>query len=191
MGRAKAPEILREAVQPSRLATDTRWQRTTQPSNGKWRSLPTPGAPSFRGMEETSGGVHREPGTLLAALPLAEESNQSRAQPPLLMAAARRLYGGRYDGESFEFMQDLDVEQEVELSPPLVVEEGAQPMNVTLLIDVTTWFVAPDGSLIDPRTAGDGGPNEGLVEDNIRASIDGFEDEDEDGEDDDDDQDDD
>ncbi len=51
--------------------------------------------------------------------------------------------------------------------------------------------MAPDGSLIDPRTAGDGGPNEGLVEDNIRASIDGFEDEDEDGEDDDDDQDDD
>ncbi len=95
MGRAKAPEILREAVQPSRLATDTRWQRTTQPSNGKWRSLPTPGAPGFRGMEETSGGVHREPGTLLAALPLAEESNQSRAQPPLLMVAASRLYGGR------------------------------------------------------------------------------------------------
>ncbi|MEE8446464.1 MAG: hypothetical protein V3S52_02295 [Gemmatimonadota bacterium] len=122
---------------------------------------------------------------------LAEESNQARAQPPLLMAAASRLYGGRYDGESFEFMQDLDVEQEVELSPPLVVEEGAQPTNVTLLIDVTTWFVAPDGSLIDPRTAGDGGPNEGLVEDNIRASIDGFEDEDEDGEGDDDDQDDD
>ncbi len=76
-------------------------------------------------------------------------------------------------------------------SLPLVVEEGAQPTNVTLLIDVTTWFVALDGSLIDPRTAGNGGPNEGLVEDNIRASIDGFEDEDEDGEDDDDDQDDD
>ena len=74
---------------------------------------------------------------------------------------------------------------------PLVVEEGAQPTTGTLLIDVATWFVASDGSLIGPRTAGDGGPNEGLVEDNIRASIDGFEDEDEDGEDDDDDQDDD
>jgi hypothetical protein len=106
------------------------------------------------------------------------------------MAAASRLYGGRYNGELFEFTQDLDEEQEVELSPPLVVEEGAQPTNVTVAIDVVTWFVAPDGSLIDPRTAEDGGPNEGLVEENIRNSIEGFEDEDEDGEDDDDEDDD-
>ncbi len=92
---------------------------------------------------------------------------------------------GRYNGEPLEFTQDLDEEKEVELSPPLVVEEGAQPTNVTVVIDVATWFLAPDGSLIDPRTAEDGGPNEGLVEENIRNSIEGFEDEDEDGEDDD------
>jgi len=91
---------------------------------------------------------------------------------------------GRYNGESFEFTQDLDVEQEVELSPPLVVEEGAEPTNLTIAMGVETWFVAPDGSLIDPRTAGDGGPNEDLVEENIKNSIEGFEDEDEDGEDD-------
>ena len=77
------------------------------------------------------------------------------------------------------------------LSPPLVVEDGAQPTNLTLEIDVGTWFVGPDGSLIDPRTANDDGPNESLVEDNIQDSIEGFEDDDQDGDDDHDDDDDD
>jgi hypothetical protein len=98
---------------------------------------------------------------------------------------------GLFNGEPFEFTQDLDEEQEVELSPPLVVEDGAQPTNITLAVDVATWFVGPDGKLIDPSTANDDGPNEGIVEDNIQDSIEGFEDEDEDGEDDHDDDDDD
>jgi hypothetical protein len=91
---------------------------------------------------------------------------------------------GVYNGAPFVFTSDLDEEQEVELSPPLVVEEGAQPTNLTLEIDVATWFVGPDGELIDPSTANDDGPNESLVEDNIEDSFEGFEDDDEDGDDD-------
>ncbi|MGB5525677.1 MAG: hypothetical protein WBO43_02720 [Gemmatimonadota bacterium] len=93
---------------------------------------------------------------------------------------------GTWNGEAFTYLTDLNEEQEYDLSPPLQVD-GTTPVNVTLSIDVTTWFVAPDGSLVDPRTANDGGANENLVENNIERSIDVFEDDDRDGDDDNDD----
>ena len=91
---------------------------------------------------------------------------------------------GTFNGETFIFEQDLNEEQEVELVPPLVVEPGAGSINLTMVLDVTTWFIRQDGSLVDPRTANKGQPNENLVRDNIRASIEGtdaFEDSDRDG----------
>jgi hypothetical protein len=91
------------------------------------------------------------------------------------------LVEGSFDGVAFVFTQDLSEEQEVSLDDPLLVQDGV-PANVTLRIDVSGWFVAGDGTLIDPATAGHGGTNEALVETNIRRSIDAFEDHDEDGE---------
>ena len=92
---------------------------------------------------------------------------------------------GTFDGEDFVFLQDLDEEQELGLSPPLEVADGGAATNVTLFIDATTWFVRSDGSLIDPRTANEGGPNESVVEQNIEDSIEAFEDDEYDGDDDD------
>lgn len=91
---------------------------------------------------------------------------------------------GRYNGTSFLYLTDLNEEQEIELVDPIVVGPGAAPVNVTLSIDVSSWFMRADGTLIDPATANKGGPNENLVEDNIENSIEGFEDDDFDGEDD-------
>lgn len=91
---------------------------------------------------------------------------------------------GEFNGSPFTYLTDLNEEQEVDLVPPLVVGENGAT-NVTLSIDVGTWFVEADGStLIDPATANKGGPNEQLVEDNIERSIEGFEDSDHDGDDD-------
>ena len=91
---------------------------------------------------------------------------------------------GTFDGEDFVFLQDVDEEQELDLSPPLDVIGGGSATNVTLRMDVATWFVRSDGSLVDPRTANKGGPNESLVEQNIEDSIEAFEDDDHDGDDD-------
>jgi hypothetical protein len=44
------------------------------------------------------------------------------------------------------------------------------------------WFRDAGGSLVDPSTANKGAANENLVKDNIRDSIDAFEDADRDGE---------
>ncbi len=93
---------------------------------------------------------------------------------------------GTWNGEAFVFLQDLDEEQEIELNTPLVIGEGSDANNLTLEMDIGTWFLNEGGTLIDPRTANESGENEGIVEDNIKQSIEAFEDDDEDGEDDDD-----
>jgi len=86
---------------------------------------------------------------------------------------------------AFVFTSDLDAEQEIELQPPLTVSAGTGT-NVTLRVDVATWFLNAGGTaLVDPASANKGQPNEGVVKDRIEASIDAFRDEDHDGHDDD------
>lgn len=90
---------------------------------------------------------------------------------------------GDFDGLAFVYETDLNERQEIPLSPPLVVTDGTS-LNITFSVDVATWFRTPGGLLIDPASANKGQPNEQLVEDNIEASIDIFEDNDRDGHDD-------
>ena len=86
----------------------------------------------------------------------------------------------------FVYTTDLNAEQEVDLVPPLDVA-AAGAVNLTIRLDVATWFLSASGtSLVNPASANNGGPNEGLVEDNIEQSIDAFHDDDSDGLDDDD-----
>ena len=90
---------------------------------------------------------------------------------------------GTFNGQSFIFVSDLNEDQEIEFATPLEVGgSGAQTVNVTLRLAVGTWFVDAGGTLVDPSTANKGGANENLVRDNIRNSIEAFEDDDEDGE---------
>lgn len=86
----------------------------------------------------------------------------------------------------FVYTTDLNKEQEVELNPPLdVTDAGA--VNLTIRMDITTWFLSGAGTaLVNPATANAGGANASLVRDNIEASIEAFHDDDSDGLDDDD-----
>lgn len=91
---------------------------------------------------------------------------------------------GDYNGDSFVYETDLNEDQEVDLMPPLVVTDASNQTNVTLVVDVDSWFRRGDGQLVDPASANKGGSNEKLVEDNIEDSIEGIEDDDFDGDDD-------
>jgi hypothetical protein len=75
----------------------------------------------------------------------------------------------------FTFSSDLNERQRIRFPSPLVLVEG-EATNVTLVVDLDGWFRDPSGNLIDPVTANKGGTNENLVKDNIRDSIEGFED---------------
>lgn len=85
----------------------------------------------------------------------------------------------------FVFTSELSAEQKVLLSPPLTVSDGAAT-NVTLRLDIGSWFLNAEGTaLISPASANKGQPNESVVKDRIQASIDAFRDDDHDGHDDD------
>ncbi len=89
---------------------------------------------------------------------------------------------GTFNGTAFEFTSDLSVEQELPLTPVLVVAQAAS-INITVFVDVRTWFLV-GGAVADPTTANKGGPNEGVVKQNIETSFRAFEDDDRSGSDD-------
>jgi hypothetical protein len=90
---------------------------------------------------------------------------------------------GTFNGTPFTFTSDLEAEEEIELSPPLVVAESAAT-DLTLFVDLDRWFRDEAGGLVDPADANAGGPHESLVENNIQSTLHAFEDEDHDGTDD-------
>lgn len=102
-----------------------------------------------------------------------------RQQHPDFIDISIRI-SGTFNGQSFLFESDLNVELELEFSPALVIEEATQT-NITVFIEIDTWFLDASGALVDPATANKGGSNESLVEENIQQSIEAFEDEDFDG----------
>jgi hypothetical protein len=84
---------------------------------------------------------------------------------------------GTYNGVTFDFVSDLEAEQEIHFATPLVVTEGAAT-DLTLLVDLDTWFRDAAGIILDPATAAAGQLNENLVKENIRSALDAFEDHD-------------
>ena len=90
---------------------------------------------------------------------------------------------GTWNGAPFSYASDLDAEEEIELSPPLVIAESAA-IDLTLFVDLDGWFRGATGELVDPESANAGGANESLVERNIGSTLQAFEDDDHDGSDD-------
>jgi hypothetical protein len=92
---------------------------------------------------------------------------------------------GTYNGTPFAFTTNLSAEQRMNLVPPVLVTTSGTPVDVTIQVDVATWFANGIGGYVDPASATSGGSNEQLVEDNIRTSFHAFHDDDHDGHDDD------
>lgn len=84
---------------------------------------------------------------------------------------------GLFNGTPFTFVSRMDVEQEFDFPTPLVVDASGSATNLTLRLDLTTWFKnVSTGALIDPTSANPGGASEGLVTSNIQHSAKAFED---------------
>ncbi len=103
-----------------------------------------------------------------------------RAAHPHMIGKSIRVEG-TYNGRSFVFETDLDVEQEFDLFPPITVDGLFTSTNVTVLLDLSKWFVDLSGNLVDPQSGNKGGTNESLIKENIKQSVEAFEDHDGDG----------
>lgn len=104
-----------------------------------------------------------------------------RSAHPDMVGKSIRVQGS-YNGQPFTYETDLNVEQEFDLSPPLEVTDGSTPTNVTVLLDLDQWFRDLAGNLVNPQSGNKGGEHESLVKENIKQSIEAFEDHDSDGE---------
>ncbi len=101
-----------------------------------------------------------------------------RAAHPYLLDTSIRVKG-TFNGAPFTYVTDLNESQKYDLT--LVIDENTASTNVTIVVDVATWFVDAQLNPIDPNSANKGGDNENLVKDNIKASIKAFEDKNKDG----------
>ncbi len=88
---------------------------------------------------------------------------------------------GTYNGQDFVFETDLNVEQELAFFPVLQIDAAT---NITIQVGLGGWFVDAAGQPVDPATGNQGQPNEGLIKENIKTSIEAFEDSNRDGSDD-------
>lgn len=103
------------------------------------------------------------------------------AQHPEFDGVSIRVQG-TFNGDPFDFTTDLNVDEELQLQPPVVVMENTAT-NITIFVELAGWFRDENGNLVDPDTANKDGDNENLVKDNIIDSFRAFEDQDEDGDD--------
>jgi hypothetical protein len=114
--------------------------------------------------------------------------NESEGDPALsaaFLAANPQFRGvsirveGTYNGQPFVYTSAAEGELELTFDPPLVVDGSAG--NLTVHVDLSSWFRNSDGSTIDPRTATAGTAAREKIDDNIKRSFDVFEDDDRDG----------
>lgn len=86
---------------------------------------------------------------------------------------------GTFRGAPFTYLGTVDTRFEVAFSPPIVVDSSGA--NVTVHVDLTTWFRDASGALLDPATAGANGPNASRVAANIVRSLRAVRDDERDG----------
>jgi hypothetical protein len=105
-----------------------------------------------------------------------------RQQYPYLADQSIRVQG-TFNGQPFTYLSDLDVEQTLLFIPVLVVTDTTAATNVTILVSLAEWFRDSDGvTLLDPNRGNKGQDREGVIKENIKQSMEAFEDHDRDGE---------
>jgi len=78
----------------------------------------------------------------------------------------------------FTFRADIDARVEASFQPPVTV--GAGTSNVTVEVDIASWFKDANGAVLDPTNPA----SAAVISANIRRSVHAFEDDDHDGRDD-------
>lgn len=141
----------------------------------------TPGASQVLSTAVSAGTYHEVKFRIDVPDDDAEDAEFRSAHPEFTNMSIRVT--GTFNGSAFTFTSRVEAEQKLEFAAPLVVGDGT--VDLTIFVDVNRWFLTADGtSLIDPALALAGQPMQAVVENNIKASFQAFEDHDQDGADD-------
>ena len=98
------------------------------------------------------------------------------------LAGVSVVVQGTFNGKAFTYTGSPKAEFEATFNPPLTVTTTG--VNLTVNVDLATWFRVSGGALVDPSTANAGGANANVVADNIKRSFKAFRDDNHDGHDD-------
>ena len=86
---------------------------------------------------------------------------------------------GTFNGVPFVFINDVNAKLDIPLPTPLVVGDAGG--DVTVTIDIGSWFVRSQGGLYSPAQANISGNVQAAVQNNIRAAFRAFRDRNRDG----------
>ena len=120
-----------------------------------------------------------EPGTYTAVRFHIHKANSGSEAPflaehPEFVGTSIRVTG-TFNDDPFTYSTSLNAVEFQRFETPVTVDASGTT-DVTLLVDLSTWFLNADGVLVDPGAAMHGGATEHLVWDNIKRSFHAFND---------------
>ncbi len=95
--------------------------------------------------------------------------NESVGDPEFFESTSQRysvIAKGFYNGERFIYKSDVTVEREIELEPQPFVVASETAINITISLDVYSWFLH-DGVVLNPMDPA----NKNIIDHNIKDSF--------------------
>lgn len=89
------------------------------------------------------------------------------------------IVDGIFEAIPFQYRSSKSMQQQVDFDEDIVIDESTVDVNVTLLVDVSTWFQDDNGNELDPTDAS--GSNTSQIDKSIRESFRIFKDNNKDG----------
>ncbi|MBI2427196.1 MAG: hypothetical protein HYV29_00080 [Ignavibacteriales bacterium] len=113
-----------------------------------------------------------------------EISNADSAQFAEFLAGERYsiiingiIYNTGAAPDTFTYRSKVDAKQKVDFDPAIDVSEAAPAVNATVVISSANWFKNQTGVLVNPKDTN----NEGVIDENLKASIKVYKDNNKDG----------
>ena len=123
--------------------------------------------------------VHRTQQSEISGLPATEQAKFADflAGEVYSVIVEGMVYRTGQSGASYVYRSKINAKQKHDLMPELTVSEQAPEANITLLISSGGWFRNSSGALVDPTDSN----SEGVIDENLKASIRVFKDNNRDG----------
>ena len=123
--------------------------------------------------------VHRVEAPEIAALPSADQAvfTDFLAGEKYSIIVDGTVYRSGLAPATFTYRSKVDAKQKITLDPAMVLDESATNVNATLVVSSAGWFTNSVGALVDPTDTN----NEGVIDENLKASIKVYKDNNRDG----------
>lgn len=123
--------------------------------------------------------VHRVEQPEISSLPASEQAQFAEflADERYSIIINGVVYNTGAAPDTFVYRSKVDAKQKVDFDPTIDVSEAAPTVNATVVISSANWFKNQTGALVNPEDPN----NEGVIDENLKASIKVYKDNNKDG----------